>query len=53
MEALFYNIEDGFLEGMVRGFKAGILTASNYVNLTQCETLEGILKNQFVLKANC
>jgi hypothetical protein len=25
----------------VRGYKAGILTQSQYANLTQCETLEG------------
>ncbi|KAJ3257582.1 H(+)-transporting V0 sector ATPase subunit d [Boothiomyces macroporosus] len=33
-------MEGGFLEAMVRGFKAGILSTSNYINLTQCETLE-------------
>ncbi|KAH6561525.1 hypothetical protein BASA50_011238 [Batrachochytrium salamandrivorans] len=40
MEALFFNVEDGFLEGIVRGYKSGVLNNSNYVNLTQCETLE-------------
>jgi len=30
----------GFLEGIVRGYKAGLLTQANYNNLTQCETLE-------------
>ncbi|KAF5382554.1 hypothetical protein D9615_002845 [Tricholomella constricta] len=40
MEALFFNANTGFLEGIVRGFKAGILTQSQYANLTQCETLE-------------
>ncbi|KAG5458326.1 MAG: V0 complex, c/d subunit of ATPase, partial [Olpidium bornovanus] len=29
-----------FSPGIVRGFRSGILTHSNYVNLTQCETLE-------------
>ncbi|KAJ3087826.1 H(+)-transporting V0 sector ATPase subunit d [Quaeritorhiza haematococci] len=42
MEALFFNIEAGFLEGIVRGFKEGILTQSNYINLTQCETLDDL-----------
>ncbi|KAK0439770.1 V0 complex, c/d subunit of ATPase [Armillaria borealis] len=40
MEALFFNVDSGFLEGTVRGYKAGILTQSHYANLTQCETLE-------------
>lgn len=43
MEAIFFNIEGGYLEGIVRGFKAGILTTANYVNLAQCESLEGEL----------
>jgi V-type H+-transporting ATPase subunit d len=42
MEAVHYNIEGGFLEGMLRGFKSGILSQSTYINLGQCETLEGI-----------
>ncbi|KAI8922605.1 V0 complex, c/d subunit of ATPase [Entophlyctis helioformis] len=42
MEALFFNIEDGFLEGIVRGYKGGILTTTNYVNLSQCETLDDL-----------
>ena len=41
MEAAFFNVEGGFLEGIARGFKSGILTSSNYVNLSQCENLEG------------
>ncbi|KAJ7580999.1 V0 complex, c/d subunit of ATPase [Mycena floridula] len=40
MEALFFNVDSGFLEGTVRGYKAGILSQSHYANLTQCETLE-------------
>jgi len=40
MEALLFNVDSGFLEGTVRGYKAGILTSSHYANLTQCETLE-------------
>ncbi len=41
MEALSFNTDAGYLEAMVRGYKAGILTTSNYLNLAQCETLEG------------
>jgi len=40
MESLFFNVDSGFLEGIVRGYKTGILTQSHYANLTQCETLE-------------
>ncbi|KAJ3096291.1 H(+)-transporting V0 sector ATPase subunit d [Phlyctochytrium planicorne] len=42
MEALFFNTDAGYLEGIVRGYKAGILNSSNYLNLTQCETLEDL-----------
>uniref|UniRef100_A0A670IF77 Uncharacterized protein n=1 Tax=Podarcis muralis TaxID=64176 RepID=A0A670IF77_PODMU len=38
--SVFFNVDHGYLEGLVRGFKCGILTASDYVNLAQCETLE-------------
>ncbi|KAG9005427.1 H(+)-transporting V0 sector ATPase subunit d [Tulasnella sp. JGI-2019a] len=40
MEALFFNVSTGFLEGVVRGYKGGILTQAQYANLTQCDTLE-------------
>ncbi|KAG2100381.1 ATPase V0 complex subunit D [Suillus discolor] len=40
MEGLFFNVNNGFLEGIVRGYKSGILTHSHYASLTQCETLE-------------
>lgn len=42
MEALTFNINGGFLEGIVRGYKASMLTAANYQALTQCETLEDL-----------
>ena len=42
MESLFYNSDAGFLEGIVRGYKSGILTSQIYSNLTQCETLDDI-----------
>lgn len=38
---LYFNVDNGYLEGLVRGFKAGILTQGDYLNLVQCETLEG------------
>ena len=36
-----FNSNDGYFEGLVRGFRAGIITQEDYTNLTQCETLEG------------
>jgi len=42
MEALTFNVSGGFLEGIVRGYKAGLLTQGQYNNLTQCETIEDL-----------
>ena len=39
---LFANIDDGYLEGYLRGYRAGILTDADYVNLRQCETIDGL-----------
>lgn len=41
MEELSFNVDHGYLEGLVRGMKAGILTQSDYHNLAQCDSLEG------------
>lgn len=38
---LHFNVDNGYLEGLVRGFKAGVLRHGDYVNLVQCESLEG------------
>lgn len=38
---LYFNVDHGYLEGLVRGCKASLLTQQDYVNLVQCETLEG------------
>ncbi len=38
---LFFNLDHGYAEGLCRGFKSGILKATDYHNLVQCETLEG------------
>ncbi len=40
-EALLFNSHTGYLEGVIRGFKAGLLSQAQYSNLTQCETLDG------------
>lgn len=39
MEGLFFNVDYGFVEGVVRGYRNGLLTGNQYVNLTQCDTL--------------
>ena len=38
---VYFNIDHGYLEGLVRGFKSGILRQGDYLNLVQCESLEG------------
>ena len=37
---LFNNIDDGYLEGLLRGYRGGILTSADYANLCQCETID-------------
>lgn len=37
-----YNVNDGFLEGIVRGYSLGLLTRIDYGNLTQCDSLDGV-----------
>lgn len=37
-----FNIDSGYLEGLARGFKGGILKQTDYLNLIQCETLEDL-----------
>ena len=41
MNDLTFNIDHGYLEGLVRGFKGGLLTTTDYANLVQCETVDG------------
>lgn len=47
MKGCIYNIDNGYLEGLCRGFKCGILKQTDYLNLVQCESLEG--KYTFIL----
>jgi hypothetical protein len=37
MPELTFNIDHGYLEGLVRGFKAGILTQTDYLNLVNIQ----------------
>ncbi len=41
LSELFFNMDSGYFEGLLRGFRAGILKQSDYINLTQCENLDG------------
>ncbi|KAH8381342.1 hypothetical protein KR093_002990 [Drosophila rubida] len=40
-----FNSTAGYLEGMTRGFKNGLLKQSDYLSLTQCETLDDLALN--------
>ncbi|KAK8190598.1 V0 complex, c/d subunit of ATPase [Phyllosticta capitalensis] len=42
MEGLFYNVQNGYIEGIVRGYRNALLTGQNYGNLTQCETIDDV-----------
>lgn len=42
MEGLFFNIDNGYVEALVRGYRCGLLNSSQYVNLTQCDNLEDL-----------
>ena len=49
MKGHMYNIDNGYLEGLCRGFKNGILKQADYLNLVQCETLEGEGESRLVI----
>jgi V-type H+-transporting ATPase subunit d len=36
-----FNMEHGFAEAVVRGFRSGYLSDQDYHHLTQCENLDG------------
>ena len=33
-----------YIEGIVRGYRNGLLTGANYSNMTQCENVDGAFK---------
>jgi V-type H+-transporting ATPase subunit d len=41
-EALNFNVDSGYLEAIVRGYRSGLLTSSDYNNLCQYKTLDDI-----------
>lgn len=40
-----FNINDGFAEALVRGFRSGFLKDGDYHHITQCDTLEDVKLN--------
>lgn len=42
MEALTFNMSYGYAEGLVRGYRASLLTNHQYASLTQCENLDDL-----------
>lgn len=42
MEVLAFKVDNGLLEGVVRGYMNGLPTAQQLQTLTQCETLEDL-----------
>ncbi|OJJ44345.1 hypothetical protein ASPZODRAFT_135159 [Penicilliopsis zonata CBS 506.65] len=42
MEGLLFNVNSGYIEGIVRGYRNSLLTGQNYSNLTQCETIDDV-----------
>ena len=41
MAEYLFNVDNGYLEALVRGFRSGILSRADYINLVQCESVEG------------
>ncbi|KXT16384.1 hypothetical protein AC579_5601 [Pseudocercospora musae] len=48
-EGMFYNATNGYVEGIVRGYRNTLLTGQNYGNLTQCENIDdvGLLREPY------
>ncbi|KAJ1787905.1 H(+)-transporting V0 sector ATPase subunit d, partial [Coemansia sp. RSA 2399] len=42
MNEIYFNVDGGYLEGVVRGYRDGLITAPQYMNLTQCETMDDL-----------
>jgi V-type H+-transporting ATPase subunit d len=38
---------NSYVEGIVRGYRNTLLTAQNYSNLTQCETIDGKIYSRY------
>lgn len=38
---LTFAMNDGYIEGILRGFKIGLIASNEYTNLCQCEVTDG------------
>lgn len=41
-QMLWFNADHGYLDAILRGFKSGLITRSQYTNFTQCESIEDL-----------
>lgn len=39
---LFFNAENGYLDGILRGYRSALITRQQYHNFTQCENLDDL-----------
>ncbi|KAJ1959743.1 H(+)-transporting V0 sector ATPase subunit d [Dipsacomyces acuminosporus] len=42
MSEIYFNVDAGYLEGVLRGYRDGLVTSHQYLNLTQCETMDDL-----------
>ena len=40
-----FNVQHGYSEALIRGYKSGFLTENEYRHITQCENLEDVKLN--------
>lgn len=45
MNAMTFNVKDGFTDAVVRGHRTGLLSSAEYNSIAQCESLEDIKLN--------
>lgn len=38
---LSFNINDGYADGILRGYKLGLLGQTDFANLSQCDVIDG------------
>uniref|UniRef100_A0A6U0FDC8 Uncharacterized protein n=1 Tax=Micromonas pusilla TaxID=38833 RepID=A0A6U0FDC8_MICPS len=41
-EEVSFNVKDGFLDAALRGFRRGLISAQEYRNLGQCDSLDDL-----------
>jgi hypothetical protein len=45
-----FNMQHGFVEAIVRGFRSGFLSDESYHHLSQCETLEVVNNHDIYIR---